>query len=336
VRSIAHRLAGAQPVLPDEGRLPPFEGATGWLNSEPLTPQGLRGRVVLVDFWTYTCINWLRTLPYLRAWASKYGDLGLTVIGVHTPEFGFEHDVENVVAAAGRFGVDYPIALDSGYGVWQAFANQYWPAVYIADAEGHIRYHHFGEGEYAMTEMVVQQLLLEAGAEGVDQELASVAPQGFEVPADWRSLGSPESYLGYGRSAGFASPDPERFNEKHTYPRPPRLYLNQWAPSGTWTLAEHAAVLSDAPGRIAFQFQARDVNLVMGPPARGASVPFHVLLDGMAPGDAHGFDIDEQGNGTLADQRLYQLIREPGRARERLLEIEFLGAGAEAYCFTFG
>jgi thiol-disulfide isomerase/thioredoxin len=336
LRSLAHRLAGDADVLPVEGHLPSFDGATRWLNSEPLTPQGLRGRVVLVDFWTYTCINWLRTLPYRRAWDAKYRDQGLTVIGVHTPEFGFERNIDNVVAQSGAFGVEYPIAVDSDYGVWQAFANHFWPALYIADAEGRIRYHHFGEGEYAMAEMVIQQLLFEAGAEGVDPDLVSVQPQGFEVPADWGTLRSPETYLAHDRSAGFASPERARFNEPHTYPEPSRLGLNEWAPSGKWTLAEHAAVLNEADGRIAFRFQARDVNLVMGPSARGTSVPFRVLLDGTAPGGAHGFDVDEQGNGALGDQRLYQLIRQPGRIGERLFEIEFLAAGAEVYCFTFG
>jgi len=336
VRSIVHRLAGEPGELPIEGHLPSFHGATGWLNSEPLTPEALRGRVVLVDFWTYTCINWLRTLPYRRAWAAKYADAGLTVIGVHTPEFGFEGDVDNVIARSRTFGVEYPIAIDSDYGVWRAFANHFWPALYIADPEGRIRYHHFGEGEYAMAEMVVQQLLLEAGAEGVDPDLVSVEPVGFEVPADWATLRSPETYLAYGRSAGFASPDSARFDEPHVYPGSSQLGLNQWAPSGTWTLAQHAAVVNEPGGRIAFQFQARDVNLVMGPASRGTSVSFRVLLDGRAPGDAHGFDIDEQGNGTLADQRLYQLIRQPGSIAERRVEIEFLDVGAEAYCFTFG
>jgi thiol-disulfide isomerase/thioredoxin len=336
IRSIAHRLSGDSTFLPVEGHLPSFAGATGWLNSEPLTPEGLRGRVVLVDFLTYTCINWLRTAPYVKAWQAKYRDLGLTVIGVHTPEFGFEQNVDNVVAQLRSFGVEYPIAVDSNYGVWEAFANHFWPAIYIADAEGQIRYHHFGEGEYAMTEMVVQQLLLEAGAEGVDPDLAHVEPQGFEVAADWGTLRSPETYLGYGRSAGFASPEHARLNEPRTYPEPSRLGLNAWAPSGSWTLAQHAAVAGEPGARISFQFQARDVNLVMGPALRGTNVPFRVRLDGAAPGDAHGFDVDEAGNGTLAEQRLHQLIRQPGSIPERLVEIEFLAAGAEAYCFTFG
>jgi len=336
LRSLAHRLAGDADVLPVEGHLPSFDGATEWLNGEPLSPEALRGRVVLVDFWTYTCINWLRTLPYVRAWDAKYRDLGLTVIGVHTPEFGFEHDIANIVAQSLTFGVEYAIAVDNNYGVWEAFANHFWPAVYITDAEGRIRYHHFGEGEYATQEMVVQQLLIEAGADGVDQDLASVEPAGFEVPADWRTLRSPETYLAYGRSAGFASREHARFDTPHTYPEPPHLGLNEWAPSGTWTLAQHAAVVNEPGGRIAFRFQARDVNLVMGPSARARPVRFRVLLDGNAPGGARGFDVDEEGNGILADQRLYQLIRQPGSIGERRFEIEFLDAGAEAYCFTFG
>jgi thiol-disulfide isomerase/thioredoxin len=336
IRSVTHRLTGDTPALPVEGHLPGFEGATGWLNSEPLTPEGLRGRVVLVDFWTYTCINWLRTLPYLRAWHEKYADQGLTIIGVHTPEFGFERNVDNIIPRSREFGVEYPIAIDSDYGVWQAFANHYWPAVYVADAEGRIRFHHFGEGEYAMTEMVVQQLLIDAGAEGVSPDLAAVDPKGFEVAADWSTLGSPETYVGYGRSSDFASPDRERLNERHAYPQPGRLNLNEWAPSGTWTLAQHAAVSNEAGARIAFRFRARDVNLVMGPVARDRPVPYRVLLDGTAPGADHGDDVDEAGNGTLADQRLYQLIRQAGTGGDRLFEIEFINEGAEAYCFTFG
>ena len=336
IRSVTHRLAGETPELPVEGQLAAFDGSTGWLNSEPLTPERLRGRVVLVDFWTYTCINWLRTLPYRRAWHDKYSDLGVTLIGVHTPEFGFERNVDNIVPRAREFEVDYPIAIDSDYGVWQAFNNHYWPALYIADVDGRIRYHHFGEGEYAMSEMVLQQLLIEAGVEGFDPELVAVDPKGFEIPADWWTLGSPETYLGYGRSSGFASPANEQFNQPHAYPSPGRLDLNQWAPSGTWTIAQHAAVLNEPGGRVAFRFQARDVNLVMGPATRGSSIPFRVLLDGTAPGGDHGDDIDEAGNGTLSDQRLHQLIRQRDAGGHRLFEIEFLAAGAEAYCFTFG
>ena len=330
-----HREAGTE-ILPSEGRLASFEGATGWLGSEPLTPEGLRGRVVAVQFWTYTCVNWLRTLPYVREWADKYQNHGLTVIGVHTPEFGFERNVENVVAAAKDMGVDYPVALDSDYSVWRAFANRFWPALYVADGQGQIRYHHFGEGEYAMSEMVVQQLLREAGREGFDPTLASVEPEGTEVAADWGDLRTPETYLGFGRASGFASPGGERVDEPHDYPEPSRLGLNQWAASGVWTLAQHAAVLEEAPGRIAMRFHARDVNLVMGPAERGLSVPFRVLIDGQSPGAAHGTEVDEQGKGTVDEQRLYQLIRQPKPVADRLFEIEYLDSGAEAYCFTFG
>ena len=331
----AHREPGTD-FLPSEGRLPPFEGATGWLDSEPLTPEGLRGHVVAVQFWTYTCVNWLRTLPYVREWTAKYQDQGLRVIGVHTPEFGFERNVENVRTAAREMRVDYPIALDSDYAVWSAFANHFWPALYIADGQGRIRYHHFGEGEYAMSEMVVQQLLREAGNEGFDPALVSVDPEGTEVAADWGNVRTPETYLGYGRASGFASADGERFGEPYDYPEPSRLSLNRWAPSGLWTLAEHAAVLGEAPGRIAIRFHARDVNLVMAPAERGASVPFRVLIDGEPPGAAHGIDVDEKGNGTVGEQRLYQLIRQPEPISDRLFEIEYLGPGVEAYCFTFG
>ena len=336
IRSVAHRLAGDRPDLPVEGRIPSFDGATGWLNSEPLTPEDLRGRVALVDFWTYTCVNWLRTLPYIRAWVEKYADQGLTVIGVHTPEFGFEHDAENVRAQARDLRVEYPIALDNDYGVWTAFANHFWPAVYLADAEGRIRYHHFGEGEYAMTEMVIQQLLMDAGAEGIDQDLVSVDPRGLEVAADWQTLRSSETYVGYGQSMRFASSDVAAFDEPHGYELPPSLEVNQWGLSGMWTVARHAGLSLDAGGRIGFRFHARDLNLVMGPVVRGASVSFRVLLDGMPPGAAAGVDANPDGNGILQDQRTYQLIRQSGPIADRLFEIEFLDAGAEAYCFTFG
>lgn len=337
VRSIAHRLAGDRHVLPVEGRLPSFDGATGWLNSEPLTPEGLRGRVVLVDFWTYTCVNWLRTLPYLRAWASKYRDDGLTVIGVHTPEFGFERNIDNVVAQLRNFGVEYPVAVDSDYAVWRAFANHFWPAVYMADLDGRIRYHHFGEGEYAQTEMVIQQLLLDAGADGIDQDLVMVEPTGLEVAADWQTLRSPETYLGHGQNTGFASEGVARFDAHHVYGgAAARLPLNHWDLSGTWTVARHAAVLNEPGGRVAFRFHARDVNLVMGPASSGASIPFRILLDGQLADDAHGSDVESDGRGIVRDQRTYQLIRQPGPIADRLFEIEFLDTGVEAYCFTFG
>ena len=336
LRSIAHRLAGEHVALPVEGRLPSFDGATGWLNSGPLTPEGLRGRVVLVDVWTYTCVNWLRTLPYVRAWATKYADSGLTVIGVHTPEFGFERDVDNIVAQSRDLGVEYPIAIDSDYGVWRALDNHFWPALYLADGEGRIRFHHFGEGEYAMTEMVIQQLLLDAGAEGIDQDLVDVEPHGLEVAADWRTLQTPETYTGYRQSTGFAQEDVARFDQPLAYAAPGRLPLNNWGLAGTWTVARHAAVANEPGGRIAFEFHARDVNLVMGPAAKGASVPFRVYLDGRPAGDAHGTDSAADGSGVVGDQRTYQLIRQTGPIADRRFEIEFLGAGVEAYCFTFG
>jgi thiol-disulfide isomerase/thioredoxin len=336
IRSIIHRLAGEQAALPVEGRLASFTGATRWLDSEPLTPEGLRGRVVVVDFWTYTCINWLRTLPYVRAWAAKYAAAGLTVVGVHTPEFGFEHNVDNVIAQSRNLAVEYPVAVDNDYAVWRAFSNHVWPALYIADAEGRLRYHHFGEGEYAMVEMAIQQLLLETGAKGVDQELVLVEPRGLEVAADWPTLQSPETYLGYAQSTGFASQTRARFDRAHTYTAAPQLPLNYWDLSGIWTVAQHAALLDEPGGRVAFEFHARDVNLVMGPVRGDKPVPFRVFLDGQPADGAAGTDVAADGHGTVIDQRCYQLIRQRGPIAERRFEIEFRDAGAEAYCFTFG
>jgi thiol-disulfide isomerase/thioredoxin len=322
--------------LSAEGHLPGFDGATGWLNSPPLTPAGLLGKVVLVDFWTYTCINWLRTLGYVRAWAERYADQGLIVIGVHTPEFPFERDIENVRQAVRNMNVEYPVALDSNYAIWDAFSNRYWPAVYIADAEGRIRHHQFGEGQYEECEMVILQLLREAGSEGIGDDLVAVAAEGFEAQADWTNLRSPETYLGYEQAQNFASPDGAEFDEPRTYIAPDSLKLNEWALSGDWTIARGASVLNRADGRIVFRFHARDVHLVMGPRARGTSVPFGVRVDGEPPGAAHGLDVDQQGHGTVAEQRLYQLIREPGSITDRTVEITFLAPGVEAYCFTFG
>lgn len=336
IRSIAHWLASDGGALPDEGRLAPFDGATAWLNSELLTPERLRGRVVLVDFWTYTCVNWIRTLPYVRAWATKYAEAGLTVVGVHTPEFGFEADLDNVTAQTRKLGVEYPVAVDSGYRVWGAFANHFWPAVYIADAEGRIRHHHFGEGEYPQTEMVIQRLLLDAGARELDQDLVEVEPRGLEVAADWQSLRSPETYLGYGQSSGFASERVAAFDLPHEYAGPEHLPLNSWDLSGNWTVARHAAGSNVRGARVAFRFHARDVNLVMGPRVAGTAIPFAVTLDGRLVGDAHGSDVDSDGRGIVRDQSTYQLLRQPGRIADRTFEIEFLEAGAEVYCFTFG
>jgi thiol-disulfide isomerase/thioredoxin len=329
-------FAAIHPRLPIEGELPSLGGATGWLNSRPLTAAGLRGKVVLIDFWTYTCINWLRQLPYVRAWAEKYKDRGLVVIGVHTPEFAFERDVGNVRRAAKDMRVDYPVAIDNDYTIWRAFNNSYWPALYLVDAQGHIRHHHFGEGEYEESEMILQQLLEEAGNGGIGHDLVSVDAQGAEAGADWGSLRSPENYLGYERTENFASPGGAVLDEPRVYEAPARLRLNHWALSGDWTIEQQATVLNEANGRIAYQFHARDLHLVMGPAARGTSVRFRVFIDGQPPGAAHGIDVDDQGNGTVSEQRLYQLIRQPKPIADRLLEIEFLDSGVEALAFTFG
>ena len=302
------------------GRLPGFADAAGWLNSDPLADADLRGKVVLVDFWTYTCINWLRTLSHVRAWSEKYGEHGLVVVGVHTPEFPFERDVENVQQAVTDMRVEYPIALDPEYSVWSAFANRYWPAVYIADAEGRIRHHQFGEGGYEECEWLIQRLLGDAGRAGVPDGLVAPAGDGLEAQADWENLRSPETYL----------------NEPPTGVAPDRLRLNQWSLTGDWAVESRASVLNTADGEIAFRFHARDLHLVMGPPARDAAVPFRVSIDGEPPGEDHGFDIDEQGQGEVAEQRLYQLVRQRGPITDRTFEITFLATGAEVYCFTFG
>jgi thiol-disulfide isomerase/thioredoxin len=328
--------SGDAETLAFEGRLPGFEGAAGWLNSPPLTPEELRGKVVLVDFWTYTCINWLRTLAWVRAWWEKYEQDGLVVIGVHTPEFPFERDADNVREAVEEMRVTYPVALDPDFGVWNAFSNSYWPAVYIADADGRIRHHHFGEGGYEECERVVQRLLRDAGHDGIGDELVSVEPTGFEVQADWSDLKTPETYVGYQQGQSFASSSDLVLDDPRTYSIPEPLNLNEWALGGRWAIESRAAV-SDEPGaRIAFRFHARDVNLVMGPRPRGTSIPFRVTVDGKPPGDAHGLDVDADGNGTLEQQRLYGLVREPGSITDRTVEITFLESGAEAYCFTFG
>ena len=322
--------------LPVEGDLPAFVGATGWLNSEPLTAADLRGKVVLADFWTYTCINWLRQLPYVRAWAAKYAEYGLVVIGVHTPEFSFESNVENIRRAVIDMNISYPVAIDSDYAIWSAFANHYWPALYFADAEGHIRHHHFGEGEYQQSEMVIQRLLDAAGSARIGKELVSVDPRGIEAPADWANLGSPETYTGYERTESFASPGGARPGLRHAYTLPEQLRLNDWALAGDWTMVAEAAMLSTANGRIAYRFHARDLHMVMGPAAPGSSVRFRVLIDGQPPGAAHGADIDVEGNGTATYQRLHQLIRQPGPITDRTFEITFSDPGVQAFAFTFG
>jgi len=328
--------AAAASRLPVEGEMPSLAGATEWINSPPLTPAGLRGKVVLVDIWTYTCINWLRTEPYIRAWASKYKDQGLVVIGVHSPEFAFEKDIANVRRSARQMMIDYPIAVDSDHRVWNAFKNEYWPALYLVDAKGKIRYHQFGEGEYERTERVIQQLLAEAGSGAADRGLTPVDAHGAEVAADWGHLKSGENYVGYERTENFASPGGAPSGGRRVYAAPAAMRLNQWALVGDWTVERGAVALNKAPGRIAYRFHARDLHLVMGPPDRGKPVRFRVLIDGKPPGAAHGVDVDAEGGGTAADQRLYQLIRQPGPIADREFEIQFLDPDVEAFAFTFG
>ena len=311
-------------------------GAAEWLNSPRLAPSSLAGKVVLVDFWTYTCINWLRTLPYVRAWAQKYRER-LVVIGVHTPEFAFEHNLDNVRRAVRHMGIEYPVVIDNDYAIWRAFKNQYWPALYFIDARGRVRQHHFGEGEYQPSETTIQRLLAEAGVAGVrDGTAVSVAGEGIEADADWGNLKSPETYVGYDRIQNFASrggADPDR---RRVYATPARVGLNQWALAGEWTIGKQATVLSSPQGRILYRFHARDVHLVMGPARQESAVRFRVSLDGQPPGAAHGLDVNEDGSGTVVEQRLYQLVRQPRPIVDRTFAIEFLDAGVEAFAFTFG
>ena len=332
----ARALGVAAADLPFEGTMASFDGAVAWLNSEPLTPRGLRGKVVVVQFWTYTCINWLRTQAYYRAWSQRYRNKGLVTIGVHTPEFTFEHDLDNVRWAVQARKIDYPVAVDSDYEVWQAFANHYWPALYFVDAEGRIRHHRFGEGDYERSEMVIRHLLVEAGVDDLPEGLAAIDPNGDEVQADWEDLGSPESYLGYDQANGFDAGGSATFDKARNYTAPSRLRLNRWGLTGNWTVRSDASALTAPNGRIAYQFHARDVNLVMGPAKKGTSVPFRVWLDGEIAGAARGTDVDSHGHGTVVQQRMYQLIRQAKPIAGRRFEIEFLDSGVEAFCFTFG
>ncbi len=310
-------------------RMPSLGGATGWLNSEPLGPAELRGHVVVVNFWTLTCINWLRQEPYVRAWSQAYRDDGLVVIGVHTPEFSFEHDIDGVRQAAKQRAIDYPVAVDNAYGIWEAFANHFWPALYFVDADGSIRDEHFGEGRYEQSERVIQRLL------GVERELVAVDGRGVEAQADWENLRTPETYLGHGRGERFASADGAAFDERHGYALSGRLGLNDWALAGEWTIGPESVVLDRAGGRIALRFHARDSHLVLSAGA-GGPIAFRVLHDGEAPGPSHGADVDEDGNGLLREGRMYQLVREHDTVRDRTLELTFSAPGAEAYSFTFG
>jgi thiol-disulfide isomerase/thioredoxin len=322
--------------LPAGSNFPSLKGATDWINSEPLTTASLRGKVVLVEFWTYTCINWRRESPYVRAWAERYKDKGFVVIGVHSPEFWFEKNADNVRRATQEIGITYPVAVDSRLGVWTAFDNEYWPALYFIDAKGRIRGRHFGEGDYARSEQLIRQLLMEAGASNLGNDLTVVTPTGTEISADPLNLGSPESYLGFARETSFGSPGGIKASVVHSYTEPQQLRLNHWALSGDWLVLEDSVVSSKAPVRVAYRFHARDVNLVMGPAMANATPRFRVLIDGKPPGDEHGVDVDQQGLGTVTEQRVYQLVRQQGEITDRLFEIEFLEPGAEAFDFTFG
>jgi thiol-disulfide isomerase/thioredoxin len=299
------------------GALAALDDAPVWLNSEPLTAEGLRGRVVLVDVWTYSCVNWLRTLPYVRAWADRYRDRGLVVVGVHCPEFGFEHDLDNVRHATRELGVDYPVVIDNDFAIWQSLANRYWPALYLVDRDGRIGFHHFGEGNYEETEQAIQRLL------GIDEETVRVEAGGLAEAADWGTLGTGETYIGYGRGVGRVASGAE-------------LALNRWALSGGWTVEDESALLNSAGGSITFRFHARDLNLVLAPPASVEPVRFTVRIDGQPPGADHGLDVDESGEGTLDEPRMYQLVRQRGGAADRTFKITFREPGVRAYVFTFG
>ncbi|AOJ00263.1 cytochrome c biogenesis protein DipZ [Burkholderia sp. LA-2-3-30-S1-D2] len=329
----------APAALPVEGTLPSLDGAVQWLNSPPLTAAGLRGKVVLVDFWTYSCINCLRTLPYTTAWARKYAPYGLVVIGVHAPEFAFERDIGNVKKAVHDLGIDFPVAIDNHYTIWRAFSNEYWPAHYFVDAQGRVRRHHFGEGEYAQSERAIQSLLAEAGhpeALNVPLGLAGAPAKGALAAADSADVRSPETYVGYARADDFTSPGGVVRDAAHRYDAPAHPDLNDWGLAGTWQVGAERASLAAPSGRIVYRFHARDLHLVLGPGANGKPVRFRVTLDGAAPGAAHGTDVDAQGYGTVTGQRLYQLVRQPGAIADRTFAIEFLDPGVDAYAFTFG
>jgi len=328
--------ATADDTLPIEGELPSLAGAVQWLNSPPLSAEALRGKVVLIDFWTYSCINCLRTVPYVTAWAEKYKDQGLVVIGVHAPEFAFERDANNVKNAVKKLGVTYPVALDNDFKIWRAFDNQYWPAHYFVDANGHIRYHHFGEGAYAESEQVIQQLLREAGRSGVGSELTHVKTQGAQQGSDRANVQSPETYLGYERGEHFASTPQAVADADTTYRLPAAADLNQWGLGGQWKIGSQQASLTGATGSISYRFHARDLHLVMGPASDGKPVRFRVTIDGKTPNGAHGSDTAADGTDTVTEQRLYQLLRQPGDIENHTFSIEFLDPGVNAYAFTFG
>lgn len=331
--SVADKAADTLPV---EGNLPPLDGAVQWLNSPPLDAQALKGKVVLVDFWTYSCINCLRTLPYLKAWAEKYRDQGLVVIGVHAPEFAFERNVGNVTKAMKDLGINYPVTIDNEFRIWRAFNNEYWPAHYFADAQGRIRYHHFGEGAYAESERVIQQLLREAGAAKVADGLINASAEGVQLAPDMNEVQSPETYVGYQRAEHFVAETRLTPDKVTTYNPVSQLALNDWSLEGQWNVGPERATSSAPAGRIVYRFHARDLHLVLGPGADGKPVRFKVLIDGKAPGEAHGTDVAPDGSGNVTEQRLYQLVRQSGAVTDRTFSIEFLDPGVSAYAFTFG
>lgn len=319
-----------------EGELPSLSGAVSWLNSKPLTPESLRGKVVMVDFWTYSCINCLRTLPYLRSWQARYKDHGFTIIGVHTPEFAFEKKASNVKRATDDLGITYPVAIDNDYAIWRAFNNEYWPAHYFIDAKGNIRGHHFGEGGYEESEQLIRELLTEAGNDNLPAPVGELQGRGIEVAADEGSVASPETYVGYDRTENFASATPIAQEQPADYATASKLTLNQWALGGNWTVSAESATSNSANGKILFRFHARDLHLVLGPREDGKPVRFRVTIDGAAPGADRGIDVDENGDGSVHEQRLYQLIRQSGEVQDRTFTIEFQDAGVQAYAFTFG
>jgi thiol-disulfide isomerase/thioredoxin len=328
--------AQEQPSIIGSSPLPSLAGATGWINSPPLTAKELKGKVVLIDFWDYSCINCIRSIPYIRAWAEKNKDDGLVVIGVHTPEFDIEKETPNVQKAITKFGITYPVALDNDYKIWNGFSNQAWPAHYFIDAKGRVRYEHFGEGEYEQSERWIQQLLKEANAKPMVATVAAVHGQGVEAAADMNDVRSPETYIGYARAENFVSPGGLKRNAEQLYGEPKKLHLNEWGLAGQWTDHRQVAVLGAAGGKILFRFHARDLHLVLGPTVDGKPVRFRVTVDGQAPGEDHGVDTDAEGNGVVTDHRLYQLIRQRGAVTDHTFVIEFLDAGVQAFSFTFG
>lgn len=315
---------------------PSLSGATGWLNTQPLNLADLRGKVVLIDFWTYTCINWRRTLPYIREWARKYKDQGLVVIGIHTPEFSFEQKWDNVSSAIRSMDIGYPVAADNNFEIWRSFDNQYWPALYLIDAKGKIRYQKFGEGDYEASEKMIQQLLKGIASNTVPDNIATPLAEGYEAAADWQNIGSPESYFGYDRAQGFASPGKPGADKPVSYMLPKKLLLNEWALSGAWTIGKERILSNSGTGKLVYRFHARDLHLVMGPATPGKAIKFRVLIDGLPPDTGHGVDIDPDGNGTVTEQRMYQLIRQQGTITDRELQIEFVDPGVEVFNITFG